>query len=158
MSASDSIAETPEFAMAAETNQSSENTINSGSRFLTDRPSQSRRSGTSQSLSWSLIQQSAVTPANTESRDMDHRSRPAKRAERTKSPHKSKSPRRNSTARGSDQPLTADQRLDQLIAEDIRSRVPRGGGPLVGMNLLGSPAESPMSPTMVIPRGSPQRE
>ena len=79
MSTSGTPADTPEFAAPAETNTSSENTIASASTnsILTER--RSNRSGVSQTLSWSIIQQNQQAvgaPRNTSSMEVSDRSRP----------------------------------------------------------------------------------
>ena len=53
-------------------------------------------------------------------------------------------------------PLTADQRLDDLLAQ-YRNRTPRGGEQLIG-GKLGSPLESPVSPSVAVMMLSPPRE
>lgn len=59
---------------------------------------------------------------------------------------------------GSDQlPMTADQRLEQLLTE-YRDRTPRGGDQIIGGNLLGSPMESPISPSQAMQMRSPPSE
>ena len=132
MSTSNSPAETPDFAAPAETNTGSDNTVASASTgsVLTDR--KSLGSGMSQALSWSVVggQQAVVTPVEVQPMEISERSRPSKRIEHNgpRSSVTSKSPRRVSEARGSDQPLTADQRLDQLIAGSIRETTWMGGG------------------------------
>ena len=123
MSTSGSPADTPEFALPAAANAGSENTVASASinSILTDR--RSDRSGVSQTLSWSVTQQNQQTvgaPANVPPMEISERSRPNKRHDHSRSPTTSKSPRRNTEARGSDQPLTAGQRLDQWIAGSHR--------------------------------------
>jgi len=88
------------------------------------------RSGASQTLSWSVIQQNqqAVgTPANLPPMEISERSRPPKRSDHSRSPVTSKSPRRNTE-------------------------------PLVGANLVGSPAQSLISPSMAAQMRSPPRE
>ena len=75
--------------------------------------------GVSPTLSWNLIQQTqqAVgTPAKAPPMEISERSSPSKRTEHTRSPATSKSPRR------------AEQRLDRLIAEANKERIPRGWG------------------------------
>ena len=87
------------------------------------------------------------------------RSRHRKSAEEARQPGASKSPRRNSRARGPDLlPLTADQRLDELVAQHHRNRTPRGGDQLIGGNLVGPPLESPVSPSIAVTLRSPPRE
>ena len=92
--------------------------------------------------------------------EISERSRPPKRVEHSgpRSSVTSKSPRRISEARGSDQPLTADQRLDQLIAGSIREISPKGRERMVGWNLEGSPRTTAMSPSMAVRMNSPPRE
>lgn len=90
---------------------------------LTER--RSSRSGVSQTLSWSIIeqnQQAVGAPMNTSSMEVSDGPRPIKRSDQrsTRSPISSKSGRRNSETRGSDLPLTAEQRLDQMILEASR--------------------------------------
>ena len=162
MSTSNSPAETPDFAAPAETNTGSDNTVASASTgsVLTDR--KSLGSGMSQALSWSVVggQQAVVTPVEVQPMEISERSRPSKRIEHNgpRSSVTSKSPRRVSEARGSDQPLTADQRLDQLIAGSIRETSPRGRGRPVGWNLEGSPRSTAISPSMAVQMNSPPRE
>ena len=154
MSTSNSPAETPDFAAPAETNTGSDNTIvsASASSVLTD------RTGISPALSWNVIrsQQAVMAPVEAQSMEVSERSRPPKRVEHNgpRSSVTSKSPRRVSEARGSDQPLTADQRVDQLIRETS----PRGRGRIVGWNLEGSPRTTAISPSMAIQMNSPPRE
>ena len=161
MSTSNSPAETPDFAAPAETNTGSDNTVASASTgsVLTDR--KSLGSGMSQALSWSVVggQQAVVTPVEVQPMEISERSRPSKRIEHNgpRSSVTSKSPRRISEARGSDQPLTADQRLDQLIAGSIRETSPRGRGRPVGWNLEGSPRSTAISPSMAVQMNSPPR-
>ena len=102
-------------------------------------------------MSWNVIQQTTVEgPVNEAAETVGDRSRALKRTESKRSTGASKSPRRNSDAAGSDQtPLTADQRLDRLLIE-YRNRTPRGGDHLLGGNLLGSPLESPISPSQAV--------
>ena len=158
MSTSNSPAETPDFAAPAETNTGSDNTIvsASASSVLTD------RTGISPALSWNVIrsQQAVMAPVESQSMEVSERSRPPKRVEHNgpRSSVTSKSPRRVSEARGSDQPLTADQRLDQLIAGSIRETSPRGRSRIVGWNLEGSPRTTAISPSMAIQMNSPPRE
>ena len=84
------------------------------------------------------------------------RSRHRKRTEEVRQSGASKSPRRSSRPRGPDRlPLTADQRLDELLARHHRNRTPRGGDQLIGGNLVGSPLGSPVSPSII---QSPPRE
>ena len=54
-------------------------------------------------------------------------------------------------------PLTADQRLDELLAH-YRNRTPRGGEQLIGGNLVGSPLGSAVSPSIAVTLQSPPRE
>lgn len=67
---------------------------------------------------------------NTSSMEVSDRSKQIKRSDQrtARSPKSSKSPRRDSEARVSDVPMTADQRLDQLLTELMRGNTPRGGG------------------------------
>ena len=78
-------------------------------------------------------------------------SRPPKRQENSGTTGHSKSLRRTlKGTRTTEGSLTADQRLDRLSAES-RGRIPRGGAPLVGGNLIGFPVdESPISPLMAL--------
>ncbi len=170
MSASNSPAETPDFAMAAETNTGSDNTGASASAgsVLTDVRSQ--RSELSSAMSWNLIQSMRQQQGNmpmVESRDMEmgERSRPHKRTELhgIRTNVASKSPRRTSdyrgaSARGSRERLSAEERLDRLIAESRRTPSPKEREGVVGTNLVGSPIrESPVSPSMALQMSSPPR-
>ncbi len=78
-------------------------------------------------------------------------SRPPERQENSGTTGHSKSLRRTlKGTRTTEGSLTADQRLDRLSAES-RARIPRGGAPLVGGNLIGPPVdESPISPVMAL--------
>ena len=73
-------------------------------------------------------------------------------------PVSSKSPRRVSEARGSDEHLTADQRLDQLQSESNRLRSPREREQVVGMNLDELAKTTTVSPSMATKMKSPPRE
>ena len=155
MSTSGSV-ETPDFAAPAETNTGSENTNLSAGSILTER--RSVRSAVSRPLSWSTINTMMGEPMNEEPASSHERSRHRKRAEEVRRSGASKSPRRDSQSRGpSRAPLTADQRLDALIMQH-RNRTPRGGEQLIGGNLMGSPLESPVSPSMAAALQSPPRE
>lgn len=72
--------------------------------------------------------------------------RPPESSEHEKSPTTSKSPRRTTEAARARGSLAADQRLDQLIADSNREKMPGGGAPKLGANLVGSPAQSPIVP------------
>ena len=155
MSTSGSV-ETPDFAAPAETNTGSENTNLSAGSILTER--RSVRSAVSRPLSWSTINTMMGEPMNEEPASSHERSRHRKRAEEVRRSGASKSPRRDSQSCGpSRAPLTADQRLDALIMQH-RNRTPRGGEQLIGGNLMGSPLESPISPSMAAALPSPPRE
>ena len=163
MSTSNSPAETPDLAVPGETNTGSENTIASASTstVLTERKSQ--RSGNSQALSSSVIQksqQAVMIPQDIQPMEVSDKSRPPKRVEHQgpRSNVSSKSPRRVPEARGSDEHLTADQRLDQLLSESNRVRSPREREQVVGMNLDGSPKTTTVSPSMAMKIKSPPRE
>ena len=159
MSNSGSLAETPDFAAPAETNTGSENTNMSANSILTER--RSSRSNPSPAASWNIETQSLVLvggSANEAAAMLDDRSRARKRTDNNRSSGASKSPRRASNASGSNQvPLSAEQRLDQLLAEH-RNRTPRWGEQLIGGNLVGSPMESPISPSRATFMRSPPRE
>ena len=168
MSTSNSPAETPDFAMAAETNTGSDNTgasLSAGS-VLTDVRSQ--RSWLSSAMSWNLIQslrqqQGHMSTIGSRDNDMGERSRPPKRTDYQGIRHSaaSKSPRRTSEsrgtgARGSQEHLTAEERLDRLIAETRRTPSPKRHEGVVGINSEGFPIrESPVSPSMAIQMNSP---
>ena len=155
MSTSGSV-ETPDFAAPAETNTGSENTNLSAGSILTER--RSVRSAASRPISWSTINTMMGEPMNEEPTSSNDRSRHRKRAEEIRRSGASKSPRRDSQSRGpSRMPLTADQRLDALIMQH-RNRTPRGGEQLIGGNLVGSPLESPVSPSVAAALQSPPRE
>ena len=155
MSTSGSV-ETPDFAAPAETNTGSENTNLSAGSILTER--RSVRSAVSRPISWSTINTMMGEPMNEEPTSSNDRSRHRKRAEEIRRSGASKSPRRDSQSRGpSRMPLTADQRLDELIMQH-RNRTPRGGEQLIGGNLVGSPLESPVSPSVAAALQSPPRE
>ena len=157
MSTSGSPAETPEFALPAETT-SGENTVAtvSSHSVLTDR--RSNPSGSSQTLTWNVISQSGqtgVTPMNL-SMEVRDRSRQTKRSDHrspTRSPRSSKSPRGGNWARGSDNPMTADQRLDQLLREPMRENVQANEG-----QGIGNPPTNPISPSRAATMASPPRE
>ena len=85
-----------------------------------------------------------MAPTSVQSMEVSDRSRPPKRSEHqgSRSTVSSKSPRRITGARGSE---TADQRLDQLIADSNRVHGPREREQVVGMNLVGSPKAAPIS-------------
>ena len=68
------------------------------------------------------------------------------------------SPRRDNEARGSDVPMTADQRLDQLLVGAGRGNTPRGGGPGLRNQPLESSPPNPVSPSMAAQMMSPPRE
>ncbi len=101
-----------------------------------------------------------MTPVEVQPMEVSERSRPPKRVEHNgpRSSVTSKSPRRVSETRGSDQPLTADQRLDQLLAGSIRETSPRGRERVVGWNLEGPPRTTAISPSMAVQMNSPPRE
>ena len=153
MSTSGSV-ETPDFAAP---NTGSESTNLSAGSILTER--RSVRSAVSQPLSWNTINTAMGEPMNEEPTSSNDRSRHRKRTEEARLSGASKSPRRDSRPRGPDRlPLTADQRLDELLAQHHRNRTPRGGDQLIGGNLVGSPLESPVSPSIAVTLHSPPRE
>ena len=98
-----------------------------------------------------------MNPSSMEVRD---RSRQMKRSDQRspRSPRSSKSPRGGNGARGSDNPMTADQRLDQLLRKPIRENVQRGEEQGIGNPVLGSPPTNPVSPSMAAAMMSPPRE
>ena len=150
------IGRTPDFAAPAETNTGSENTNLSAGSILTER--RLERSAVSQPLSWNTINTATGGLMNEEPTSSNDRSRHRKRTEEVRQSGASKSPRRESRPRGPTRlPLTADQRLDALLAQ-YRNRTPRGGDQLMGGNLVGSPLESPVSPSVAVTLRSPPRE
>ena len=76
----------------------------------------------------------------------------------TRSPRSSKSPRGGNGARGSDNPMTADQRLDQLLREPRRENVQGDEGRGIGNLMLGSPLTNPVGPSRAANMASPPRE
>lgn len=163
MSTSGSPAETPEFALPAETDTSGGNTIAtvSSHSILTDR--RSNPSGSSQLQTWNVISQSGqtgVTPMNPSYMEVSERSRQMKRSDQrsSRSPRSSKSPRRGSGARGSNIPMTADERLDQLLRESTRENVRRDEGLSLGSLPPKSSPPNPISPSMAAVMMSPPRE
>ena len=172
MSTSGSPAETPEFALAAETDTSGGNTIVtvSSHSVLTDR--RSDRAGSSLPQSWNVVSQggqTGVTPTNLSQMEISDRSRPIKRSDQrnTRSPRHTKSPRRNSEARGSSIPMTADERLEQLVRQSRPGNTRRQSrpgntrrdeGPSLGNLAIGSRAPYPMSPSVATAMTSPPRE
>ena len=163
MSLTNSPAETPDFAAAAETQTASEQTAASVSSdsLLTD-----RRSGRS-SLSWSIIRQSQQeqrveeTPMNVEVNDVGDRSRAPKRSESraSRAPYPSKSPKRSGNASSSGQPqLSADQRLEQMLQQHNMKIESSERGRIAGTNLVGSPPRRNISPSMALQMSSPPRE
>ena len=98
-----------------------------------------------------------MNPSSMEVRD---RSRQMKRSDQRspRSPRSSKSPRGGNGARGSYNPMTADQRLDELLREPMRENAQRGEGQGVGNPVLGSPPTNPVSPSMAAAMLSPPRE
>lgn len=163
MSASGSPADTPEFAAPAETNTSSENTIATVSSNSIPIDRKSNRSGSSAKLSWSVIQRNQPTVGasmNTSSMEVSDRSKQIKRSDHrtARSPKSSKSPRRDSEARGSDVPMTADPRLDQLLTESMRGNTSRGAGQGSGSHPLESSPPNPVSPSMAAQMMSRPRE
>ena len=133
-----------------------ENTNLSANSILTER--RSERSNPSQTLSWNLIQTTVGEPTNDVEATPGERSRARKRQDNVRSTASSQSPRRDNNAMGSNQTtLTAEQRLDIMLAE-YRNRTPRGGEQLIGGNLVGSPMGSPISPSQAIQMRSPPRE
>ena len=162
MSTSGSPADTPEFALPAETT-SGENTVAtvSSHSVLTDR--RSNPSGSSQTPTWNVISQSGqtgVTPMNS-SMEVRDRSRQTKRSDHrspTRSPRSSKSPRGDTGARGSDIPMTADQRLDQLLRESMRENERGNEEQGIRNPILGSPPINPISPSRAATLASPPRE
>ena len=163
MSTSGSPAETPEFALAAETDTSGANTIVtvSSHSVLTDR--RSDRAGSSLPQSWNVVSQggqTGVTPTNLSQMEISDRSRPIKRSDQrnSRSPRHTKSPRRNSEARGSNIPMTADERLEQLVRQSRPGNARRDEGPSLGNLAIGSRTPYPMSPSMATAMASPPRE
>ena len=163
MSLTNSPAETPDFAAAAETQTASEQTAASVSSdsLLTD-----RRSGRS-SLSWSIIRQSQQeqrveeTPMNVEVTDVGDRSRAPKRSESraNRAPYPSKSPKRSGKASSSgQQQLSADQRLEQMLQQHNMEVTSGERGRIVGTNLVGSPPRRNINPSMALQMSSPPRE
>ena len=142
-------AETPDFAVPAETNTVSDQTVASVSSdsLLTE-----RRSGRS-SLSWSVIlsnrrqsqqeQRVEETPMNVEVTDVSDRSRAPKRSESraNRAPYPSKSPKRRGNASSSGQQLSADQRLEQMLQQHNMEVVSGERGRIVGTNLVGLPQQ-----------------
>ena len=162
MSTSNSPAETPGFAAPAETNTVSDQTVASASSasLLTGRKS------SKSTLSWSVIKQSQQVqqvieaPRNVGSMEVGDRSRAPKRSEvrGNRSPYSSKSPRRSGNASGSGHHLTADERLEQMLLQSNREKLAGDRGRVVGSNLVGSPPQRPVSPSMAIQMNSPPRE
>lgn len=143
--------DTPEFAAPAETNTSGENTIAtvSSTSILTDR----RSISSNPSGSWNVVRrsgQTVVAPTNPSPIEASDRSRQMKRSDQrsSRSPRSSKSPRRHSEARGSDAPMTADQRLDQLLMDSARRNIMGEGRPDMGNIPMGS---SPPNPPNNVP-------
>ena len=88
----------------------------------------------SQPLSWNTINTAMGGLMNEEPASSHDRSRHRKRIEEARQSGASKSPRRESLPRGPARlPLTADQRLDELLSQH-RRRTPRGGEQLIGGN------------------------
>ena len=166
MSLTNSPAETPDFAAAAETNTASEQTVASVSSdsLLADR--RSARSN----LSWSIIkslerqsqqeQQVEEAPMNVEVTDVGDRSRAPKRSESraNRAPYPSKSPKRSGNASSSGQQLSADQRLEQMLQQHNMEVVSGERGRIDGANLVGSPPRRNVSPSMALKMSSPPRE
>ena len=145
--------DTPEFAAPAETNTSGENTIAtvSSTSILPDR----RSVPSNPSGSWNVVSrsgQTVVAPTNPSPMEVNDRSRQMKRSDQrsSRSPRSSKSPRRNSEARGSNIPMTADQRLDQMLMEFERGNTTRGGRPDMGSNPMESSPPNPVSPSRAV--------
>ena len=154
---------TPEFALAAETDTSGANTIVtvSSHSVLTDR--RSNRTGSSLPQSWNVVSQggqTGVTPTNLSQMEISDRSRPIKRSDQrnSRSPRHTKSPRRNSEARGSNIPMTADERLEQLVRQSRPGNARRDEGSGSGNLAIGSRAPYPMSPSVATAMTSPPRE
>ena len=162
MSTSNSPADTPEFAAPAETNTASDQTVASVS---SDSVLTERRSGRS-NLSWNVIRQSqqlqqeAEAPMNVGAIETSDRSRAVKRSDdrASRSPYPSKSPKRNEGASSSEQHLTADQRLERMIAQHGMEITSRERGRIAGTGLVGSPSRRNVSPSMAIQMNSPPRE
>ena len=154
---------TPEFALAAETDTSGANTIVtvSSHSVLTDR--RSNRTGSSLPQSWNVVSQggqTGVTPTNLSQMEISDRSRPIKRSDQrnSRSPRHTKSPRRNNEARGSNIPMTADERLEQLVRQSRPGNARRDEGSGSGNLAIGSRAPYPMSPSVATAMTSPPRE
>ena len=154
---------TPEFALAAETDTSGANTIVtvSSHSVLTDR--RSNRTGSSLPQSWNVVSQggrTGVTPTNLSQMEISDRSRPMKRSDQrsSRSPRDTKSPRRDSEARGSNIPMTADERLEQLVRQSRPGNARRDEGSGSGNLAIGSRAPYPMSPSVATAMTSPPRE
>ena len=77
-------------------------------------------------------------------------SRPIKRSDQrnSRSPRHTKSPRRNSEARGSSIPMTADERLEQLVRQSRPGNTRRDEGSSLGNLTIGPRAPYPMSPSV----------
>ena len=145
MSTSDSAAETLDFAACAETNPSSENTIDSANSILTDQ----RSAISSTPLSWNVLPTTGNPQVNSHSEAMSSRSRPPKRQDNNRDARSPKSPRRATRgSRSGEGPLTADQRLDMLLRESA-SRLPDRQDPTRVEYVIGPPA---------VVMGSPPRE
>ena len=128
---------------------------------LTDR--RSDRAGSSLPQSWNVVSQggqTGVTPTNLSQMEISDRSRPIKRSDQrnSRSPRHTKSPRRDSEARGSNIPMTADERLEQLVRQSRPGNTRRDEGPSLGNLAIGSRTPYPMSPSVATAMASPPRE
>ena len=112
------------------------------------------------STSGSPAEAPGVTPMHPSSMEVRDRSRQMERSDQRspRSPRSSKSPRGGSGARGSDNPMTADQKLDQLLRESMSENAQRGKGQGIGSTVLESPPTNPVSPSMAAAMLSPPRE
>ena len=129
-------AETPEFALAAETDTSGANTIVtvSSHSVLTIADPIGRIEPTTILERSQSRWQTGVTPTNLSQMEISDRSRATKRSDQRglRSPGHTKSPRRDSEARGSNVPMNADERLDQLVRESRSRNTRRDEGSSLG--------------------------